>query len=455
MAETQVTTREQFQGLIRESIAEIARDNPQVILDAMAQNPEAMRASLEKSGIIISGPANPRPQDVVDSHKTAQEEGRIVRGFGARLRAALPSATFKDQDGNTRRTFLWGEQLGQAEAWFRAFFNHGGLYTDPVTKKPLAQITGEMNKNIRAPSFPFTAEPGTGGGFLVPMTVAAEVFEVMQERFVLRDYVEVFTSAAPLRIPRRTNLIAVSRGGASTNITQVDPASILGATTLSPERVSAMAYIDPLLALAAAVGPVRWVIGQFAEAMAKDYQRVIAAGDPTLREPRGILNLPTSGTNTFDQAKTATWTDTDVASRRNSIRQAYYSISQPHRESDKFVWIGNNDVLQVLASLNDLNQQPFRDQTLGAPYASYLGKRFIETLALTTAGSGPFTSTLLGGDMSQYAWVESPDGLRIEQTTVGGEAWTSDTIGVKMVQWFDGAPITPPTFVNLPSVVVL
>lgn len=451
MTTQEVKTRDQLRGLVNESIVEIARDNPQILIDALAKNPDAMRASFEKAGFIVSGAVAPTTQDVIDAHQRAKDEGRIVRGFGAKLRSGLQSRNYRDQDGREHRTYLWGDQLAQAESWFRAFFNQPA-YTDPQTQKPIRQIAEEMNKSAtRAPTFPFTAEAGTGGGFLVPLTVAAEVFEVMQERFVLRDYVEVFTSAAPLRIPRRTGLITVSRGGASTNITQVDPASILGATTLSPERVSAMAYVDPLLALAAAVGPVRWVIGQFAEAMAKDYQRVIATGDSTLREPRGISNLPTSGEATADMAKTGTWTDTDLASRRDSIRKLYYGIAQPHRESDKFVWIVNNDVLQVLASLNDLNQQPFRDQTLGAPNATYLGKRVIETTSLATAGG---LSTILCGDMSQYAWLESPDGLRIEQTNVGGEAWVSDTIGIKMVQSVDGAPITPPTFGNLGSVAV-
>ena len=68
--------------------------------------------------------------------------------------------------------------------------------------------------------------------------------------------------------------------------------------------------------------------------------------------------------------------------------------------------------------------------------------------AIVTSG----TTTVIGGDFSQYAWLESPEGMRIEQTTVGGEAWVSDTIGIKMVQWLDGAPITPQAFVSTTAV---
>lgn len=450
---TEIKNREQLLGLLREAIPELMRADPQLVLSAISGDGEATRKALANAGIIVSGPVAPVARDVAETYRSAKEEGRVITGFGARMRSELPARSYTDPiTGRTRNTYLHGETMELAEAWVRAAMDK--TYVDTKTGKNIREIVDLMNqksRGSRAPTYPFTAEQGTGGGFLVPVAVAAEIFEEMNERFVLRNFVEVFTSAVPLRIPRRINQIAVSRGGASSNITQVDIPSTLGSVTLSPERVSCMAYVDPLLALAAAVGPVRWVIGQFAEAMAKDVQRVIIAGDQSIREPRGINNLPTSGQSAYDMAKTATWTDTTNATRRASMRELFYSIAQQHRESGKFVWVMNNDALRVLAGLNDTDQQPFRDQTLGAPAATFLGKQIVETLALTTASN---ETSIIGGDFSQYAWLESPEGMRIEQTTVGGEAWVSDSIGIKLVQSVDGAPVTPPTFGILTGVAV-
>ena len=54
------------------------------------------------------------------------------------------------------------------------------------------------------------------------------------------------------------------------------------------------------------------------DTLAKDIQRVIIAGDPSIREPRGINNLPTSGLAIFDFA-TDDWTD--LAFRRGRLVQ--------------------------------------------------------------------------------------------------------------------------------------
>ena len=66
----------------------------------------------------------------------------------------------------------------------------------------------------------------------------------------------------------------------------------------------------------------------------------------------------------------------------------------------------------------------------------------VETLSIVT-GAGPAT-TIVGSDMNQYAWLEGSEGLKLDQTETAGRAWESDTIGVKAVQYVDGAPITPP-----------
>jgi HK97 family phage major capsid protein len=211
------------------------------------------------------------------------------------------------------------------------------------------------------------------------------------------------------------------------------------------------------------VGPVRFVIGQMAEAMAKDLQRCIVAGDNTLGvpEPQGINLLPTAGGNVYDRAKTVAWLDTSNATRRQTMRKAYYAVQQLHRESPRFVWIANNDGVQVLSSLNDLDQKPFADQThifsdsgsSGRPMA-YLGKQVVETTAIATVAGTPNTAAILGGDMGQYALVEGPDGLRIEQTNDGAGAFESDTVAIKIVQHLDGAPIIPPAFVKVTGAVI-
>jgi hypothetical protein len=148
------------------------------------------------------------------------------------------------------------------------------------------------------------------------------------------------------------------------------------------------------------------VIGQLAEALAKDYQRTIVIGSASKREPRGILGLATSGLPLADMAQTSTYDNTSNQTKRDSIRKLYYKVNQPHRESPRFVWITNNDGVQTMNSVNDLNQQPFTDAKEGQP-PKYIGKTVVETLAIVSA-TGPESTTLVGGDMGQYAWLEWP-----------------------------------------------
>jgi HK97 family phage major capsid protein len=380
------------------------------------------------------------------AYDASRAEGRIMTGFGVRYRNSVPSRRMFDANlGRERNTFIFGEQQELAERWFSAYFSVDKR--DAKTGMGLREITEKMNAGMRAPSNPLTGEAGQGAGWLVPLSIAAEIFEETTERFVLRNMVEVFTSNVPLRIPRRTALVTVTRGAPAVPVVEADP-RILGAVTLTPERVGAIAYIDYLVSLAAAVGPVRYIIGQFAEALARDKQRCIIAGDTTLREPKGINTLPTSGDVTL-AAKTATWVDSSNATRRKAIRQLFYRIAQYHRESARFAWTTNNDAVQVMASLNDIDQQPWKDATAGNP-PTYMGKPVVESTAIVTNT----TSTIIGGDFGQYGWLEGTDGIRMETTTEGGQAWESDTIGVKVIEFYDGAPIIPSVFAILPSVIV-
>lgn len=451
MAEV-VDTKEKFRAAVAEALPEIARENPQAILAAIVGNQDAFRAAMEKSGMIVSPKITDPTAGVVDELQRMRDEGLILYGFGAPVRrqmARYAKRSFDPMLGRTTTTYLHGETEKMAWEWMRAFLNKG---VHPDTNKPISDLARQLNEFTRAPATPLIPDPGTGGGFLVPLIVAAEIFEYMQERFILRNYVEVFVSAAPLQIPRRTSLITVQRFASATDTPEVNVAATLGGVKLSPELVGALTYIDPRLALAAAVGPVRWVIGQLAEALAKDYQRCIATGNAAIREPKGISTIPTSGAATADMASTFTFDPTSNQSKRDSVRKLFYTINQPHRESPRFKWITSNYGVQAMNSHNDLNMQPFKDAGPGTP-PTYIGKEVIETSAIANAspGGSSETTTLLGGDMGQYGWVESPEGLTLQQTDVGGQAWTSNTIGVKIVQAVDGAPIIPQAFCNMAS----
>lgn len=444
-----IETREGFQQLLREALPGLIKENPQFVIDALAGNAAAMRDSFAKLGIFVSQ-ETVKPEDVLKAHQEAANEGRIVTGVGSRHREAmkhLGRVVFDPRLGRKRVTYLWGEHEQLIRDWFDALLAPD--YRHPKTGVHIREIAEKINTATRvAPATPLTGEIGTGGGYLVPTVVVAEIFEEVQERYVLQNLVQVFVSDQPLRIPRRTSLVTINRGGPATDLTEKDLAATLGAVELALERVGAVAYIDPQLAAAAAVGPVRYTVGEFAEAIAKDNQRVIVAGQTDQREPRGINSLPTAGGNAFDRAKTATWTDTSNATRRKSMRLLLYALSQGHRQMASFRWIANSDVIAMLAGLNDLDERPFEYATAARP-ETYLGREIVETTALTTSGG---TSSVLEGDLTQYAWQESTAGLRMEQTREGGKAWESDTIGVKAVQWVDGAPVIPPAFGIMSSV---
>lgn len=459
---TQIRTKAALRELMQEALPDLVREEPQVILDALGENKDEFARAMEKLGFIVgedTGSGRSISRMVQGVHEEAFEQGRVIGGFGARYRRAM------QEEGHARKwtdplmrrervNYLWDRELQPLlDQWVRALLSHNYVLTvedaeGQKSQRMASDIAQEINDKTRAPSFPLTVEDGTSGGVLVPTIVAAQIFEETTERFVLQNLVNVFTSAAPLRIPRRTTLIQVSRAGSQAgNITEQDP-NILGFVNLSPERVAAISYIQPRLVQAAAVGPVQYIIGQFAEAMARDNQRVIVAGLAANSEPRGINTLPTSGTPTYNNAKTATWVNTDNVTRRNSMRQFLYALSQFHRMAPGFRYIMNSDAIAMLAGLNDLNQVVFRDAE-GTRPERYLNKEIVETTALATVTNA---TTVLEGDLQQYAWQEAPGGLRMEQTTIGGEAFESDTIGIKVVQEVDGAPVIPPAFGKMDSV---
>jgi HK97 family phage major capsid protein len=443
---------EGLRAVLKEALPDLVKEHPEIVLSALAGAPDALRKAFESAGMIVGTKTGDLTKEVVAGYREAQAEGIIPRGFGTRFRK--PMAPFArgvwDSDLNRRTTtYLDNTSEAMASRWFMAFLSNDRRYEGKTVHEYYEEL--QRFATARTPATPMTIEPGTGGGYLMPTIVAAEVFEYMNERFILRNFVEVFVSANPLDIPRRTQLVTVSRFGAAQPTPEANLAGILGQVRLAPQLVGALTYVDPRLALAASVGPIRWVIGQLAEAMAKDYQRVITAGQRPIREPEGILSLPTAGGNVWDQAQTFTFTGTSPQTARDSIRSLYYQIHQPHRESNRFVWITSNQGVQTMNALNDLNQQPFKDAVNGQP-ATYMGKTIVETTAISVAGGSPPTTTLACGDMGQYGWLESPDGLMLQQTDIGGDAFVTNTIAVKVVQSCDGAPIIPNAFGQMTGV---
>jgi HK97 family phage major capsid protein len=451
MSEQQIETREAFVGLLEEALPDLIKKNPQFVLDALVANREAMVESLRNQGLFVSTEAA-SARTVINMRDEAVAAGRILGGFGARTRESVKHLGRRYYDPvrqKERITYLSDPEIeASAERWIMAMLQKD--YRHPATGEHARELADKLNEasKVRAPSTPITTEVGTSGGILVPTVVAAEIFEETTERFVLRGLVQIFTSAQPLRIPRRIALITVSRGAPATDLDEADP-NILGAVNLSPERVGALAYIEPRLAQAAAVGPVRWIIQQFAEAIARDDQRVIVAGDANLREPTGINTLPTADANAYDNIKSVTWDNTSNATRRAGFREMLYSLSQYHRMQPSYRWIGNADLIAMASGLNDSDSPLFFRDAEGQNPERILNRGVVETTSLATSGDA---TTVLCGDLGQYAWQEVPGGLRMEQTEVGGQAWESDTIGIKVVQEVDGAPVIPPAFCKMASV---
>jgi HK97 family phage major capsid protein len=451
-----VENMEQFMGVLKDAVPELLRSHPQIFIDAMANSRDAMVTSLRAAGFVVAdGAADPAL--VRAARHEAIEEGLVLGGFGTRTRSneGLRLKSVHVAGRGLRRSYIGDlETEKMCNAWLRAFMAKDGV--DHISKENVFQLHEKLERGMRAPAAALTNEVGTAGGYMIPTIIAAEIYMEMTERFVLQGMVQVYVSDQSLQIDRRTALVAVSRGQVATNIGEVDFRNTIGMVKLDPQRVGALTYVSPRLANASAMGPVRYVISQLAEALARDAQRCIVGGVKANLEPIGIDSLPTADPQAFNNVKTQAWTNTDLASQRQSIRKAYYKISQPHRETANFIWVTNSDGFSTLSALNDMNQPNFfRDPQADGSQPTMLGKRIIESSAIVTdATPNPDTTKLLGGDMGQYAWQETTGGLRIDQTAVGGEAWVSDTIGIKAVQEYDGAPVIPPAFVKISDMAV-
>lgn len=439
-----IETHDQLLQFMRDNMGTLLQENPEVVFQALAQNEEGFQRALETAGFTVAERNVMDPQDVVGGLRMARQDRLIDTGFGASIRKRCDSVRYVHPvTGKARRTFITShDQEDLAYRWIVAFFSRN--WKHPQTGEDILDIREKLERGVRAPSDPLLGDIGEAGAGMVPTVIAAEIFELMNEAFPLKGMVQTFTSATPLEVNRRTVEVTVNRGGSATDIDEDKPE--LGPVRLSPERVAVLTYVDPKLARASAQGPVRWVLEQIAEAMEKDDQRVIVAGNPGQREPRGILNLPTSGGNSWDRANTNAYDNSSVKTERASMETAYYAVPQKHRQSGSFAWIANSDGVRELFSHNDQDKKPFDDE---GERERYLRKTLVETTALSTSGSA---TTILGGDMDQYAWLESPQGLELEQTREGGEAWESATIGVRAIQYVDGAPIVPGAYSIVTSV---
>ena len=81
-----INTIEEFRAHVLKELPSILAENPQVVLDAMAKNPEAMRASLTKMGYIVSDDVKTIASETMTTLRDRQETGSIASGFGTRTR---------------------------------------------------------------------------------------------------------------------------------------------------------------------------------------------------------------------------------------------------------------------------------------------------------------------------------------------------------------------------------
>ncbi len=432
-----------MEKFVKDSFPELLRaaTGPQALLSAAAGDAEGMRAALEAAGWGVHE-RSISPGFLAGAYREQIAFGSIDNAFGSHVRSRCMGIQYSDEDGRKRTTFIHNpEVVNDCHAWMRAvILKRDSMGVDPVTRDNAMTIRDRLEKWVRAPGSGevHTGADGSSGsmGATVPTIIAAEVWQLIAESYPLPGLVQKYVSAAPLRIPREKDDVTVYTGGNLTDLTGTK--ATVDYVQLSPNRVGAITFVDPQLALASAIGIVRYVINRLARAYARFLQDSIISGNGT-GKPKGWLAQETANVDERLNIKVQPYDDTDQTSKRGSVRRGLYQVPQYHRgenpATSTFRWVGNGECAVELESHNDTDKEPWSDEL-----QTYLRRKYVETTQIATEDSA---TTLLGADFNAYAMQESPSGMEIEQTREGAGAFEAHAIAVKIVTHIDGDVILP------------
>lgn len=252
------------------------------------------------------------------------------------------------------------------------------------------------------------------GGYLVPNEFRAQIIRDVSIDQALRSFATVIPmSKDVMDIPSLSSSVSVSWGTENTEIGTTGMG--FGNIQLAVNRLNAILKTSRELLDDASIEVLGLVRQLFAEAIRTEENAKIMAGTGS-GQPKGIDTETITG-------------DTSVGTlTADDILTSYYDLPAVYRANA--VWIGNNDVLQVVAKLKDGNNDYiFHEPTTGG-LPTLKGRPFIEC-------AGVASGKLFLGDMRYYLFGDRQQ-MTIETTTEGAGTFEKHQTAVKVIERVDG-----------------
>lgn len=286
-----------------------------------------------------------------------------------------------------------------------------------------------------------TIGSGTGGGILVPTTVADSIVSKMNYISPVRQMATVIPNMpAQLQLPSENTMALaywVSEGVAPTASAEVfDP------NMLTPYKLGGLDNFSSEVIADAATNPAiqNYVESRFAIALALKENDAFVNGDGS-GKPYGFRSSAITPGSVSTAGDTVVYTD---------VTNVYYSLKSAYRQSAVFAT--SSIGMQALANVRDNQGRPIFVQSLveGTPDRLMGRPIFLVDEIPSNLGAGTNTTELWFGYFGNY-FVGDRGALRIDYGTNASD-FANDLISLRMLKRVAGRPVIGESFEKLTGV---
>jgi HK97 family phage major capsid protein len=325
-------------------------------------------------------------------------------------------------DGSTPVKHWDAERTADVDAGLRAFF-HKVLLNKPIASS--LEDRGLVDDIVVRTLSSSDSE----GGYLIPPGYIPYLTADLPKIAKLLPLVTTFpTGGAPSgEMPTVATNATVAWGSENTAIGAGDP--VFGTATYAVNRMNV--FCDMPRELVNDTNPriVDTIIGLFRQAMADELDRCIAYGNGS-GKPTGIYQA----TTITDVSGVTSLSSTSAAGYLNLIK-IMHSVDQRYHSDPSCRWVFNQNVLAMIESILDGQNQPVFRPGIGEMPSTVLGKPFVVHNGLP--------NTFIGFGALRYYYLFDHGDMGMESTTTGGDSFKKHQVLIKFWQRLDGKYVSP------------
>lgn len=283
----------------------------------------------------------------------------------------------------------------------------------------------------------------SAGGYVLPIEYSSNIVQIVRQLNVLNAL-----GVMPINPTRFKFEVPVVKTGVTANFvgeasTIPDSAMSFGLLSLTPKKIAVIAYASREMIDAADPAIVQIIENDMANAIAEKQMWAALYGNNAANTPLGLANVVGIKTYAVDASG-----DNPSKSVFRAIRA---QVDQKYNANPSFAFLMNENVALKAADLMStaapetstlLEDEKLIRNACGKPYF---------TTGVVKADKTKTTANL--GDVFYGAWNEFISatwwgGLRMDSTTVGGNAFAQDLYGFKTILPYDCAPRRAEQFVH-------